>query len=283
MERVEAISLDTYVPITRKPNLRTKRSRPPLVDIYGFSPLNGTPFAFLTPFEFFQHWTGEPLVAPSNYNEMEARTKWTDEGKRVIGQPDFKNGLVTLKPRDHYVVLERSDALYYTFPEEPTAIYGMLRHTWVIVRRNRPHVPILEGVPLPSSSRAAEENAKSFSIFFRPWTLDGHTLEVPHITRLGMIPDCPQATGPDSILGCPMATGPDTKPDVSSATYPDAELRLIDIMPSRRLSRTKTRSRLGPTLGDKSNLVQSWAACGQFNYYFLDEHSGIERHGGGRQ
>ncbi len=65
LERVAEINVDIYVPVTRKPNVRTARSTPPLVDIYGFRPLHGTPFEFLTPFEFIQFWTAEPLVAPS--------------------------------------------------------------------------------------------------------------------------------------------------------------------------------------------------------------------------
>ena len=43
----------------------------------------------------------------------------------------------------HYVVLECMDSSYHTFPEGPCTVYGTLRHAWVLVRNNRPHVPVI--------------------------------------------------------------------------------------------------------------------------------------------
>ena len=71
--------------------------------------------------------------------------------------------------------------------------------------------------------RAQQKKMRGTAQFFRPWTLDGHSIDVPHITRLGLILECPQ--------DYPQATGPDTKADCPLATRPDAEIRLIDVAP----------------------------------------------------
>ena len=87
-----------------------------------------------------------------------------------------------MRPGLHYIVREpQANDDYVTFAPS----YANLRNSWVIVRRAGPHVPVLEGSPLPSPSRSKEENGKYFSLFFRPWTLVDTRPDVPHLSQLG--------------------------------------------------------------------------------------------------
>ena len=61
-------SLQTYIPVTRKPNVRTDRSVPNDMDVYGLRPLR-YPWALLSPYEFLRYWKAEPLMPPSYYEE----------------------------------------------------------------------------------------------------------------------------------------------------------------------------------------------------------------------
>ena len=99
----------------------------------------------------------------------------------------YKNGEVTLKPGLHFVIVEpEAGAEYAAFPSEPAHIYSACRHSWVLVRKRRPDVVVIEGLKIPRASRAAAENAKYCSLSFRPWTLLGGNLEVPHLLFLGL-------------------------------------------------------------------------------------------------
>ena len=51
---------------------------------------------------------------------------------------------------------------------------------------NRPDVVVIEGLKMPRANRAADENAKYCSLFFRPWTLLPGTLRIPNLALLGM-------------------------------------------------------------------------------------------------
>ena len=67
-------SLQTYVPATRKPNVRTNRSRVNECDAYGYRPLE-EPWKLLSAYEFLRHWRCEPLLVPTAYpSPKEART-----------------------------------------------------------------------------------------------------------------------------------------------------------------------------------------------------------------
>ena len=95
---------------------------------------------------------------------------------------------MVLRPGDHYTVVESSTGEYHTFPEAPQKVYAKFRHAWVLVRNKRPYVPVLEGAPLPSPARRSEDNAKYFSVFFRPWTLLAGSEDVPELQHLGIPP-----------------------------------------------------------------------------------------------
>ena len=112
----------------------------------------------------------------------------------------YQEGKSQLLPGTHYQVLEEHSAVdeYWTFPREPSSVFKHFRHTWVIVRRRRPFVPVLEGATVPSPSKPPLENAKYLSLFFRPWTFQqakgsfaarparATPFSVPHIASLGL-------------------------------------------------------------------------------------------------
>ena len=54
--RCAEMAVTMLVPPSRRPNARSLRSKAPWVDLYGFRPLQNTPFALLSPFEFLRYW-----------------------------------------------------------------------------------------------------------------------------------------------------------------------------------------------------------------------------------
>ena len=54
------------------------------------------------------------------------------------------------------------------------------------MRNNRPHVVVIEGLKLPSSSRESGYNAQYCSLFFRPWTLLQGDKVVPNFSLLAL-------------------------------------------------------------------------------------------------
>ena len=180
--------MDKYIPVTRKPNVRTDRSVANDTDIYGLRPLK-QPWLLLSPYEFLRYWKAEPLLAPSYYSSrnMPVRTRWTADGKQIAMSDEYKDGKVTLKPGLHFVIVEpEADAEYAAFPSEPAHIFSPFRHSWVLVRKGRPDVVVIESLKMPRASRAAAENEKYCSLFFRPWTLLGGSPQVPHLSFLAL-------------------------------------------------------------------------------------------------
>ena len=187
LQRRPTLAVAVTVPPTRRPNKRSVRSKAPWVDLYGFRPLGRQPLAHLAPYEFLMYWCGEALVPPVR-NDPAPRTRWTEEGVKLQADSKYKEGKRKAVPGVHYVVLEPGAADdYVTFPRTPVDVFGELRHCWVIARRPRPYVPVLEGVPLPSPTRTREDNAKYMSVFFRPWTLHRPREGVPMLDELGAI------------------------------------------------------------------------------------------------
>ena len=107
-------------------------------------------------------------------------------GKKLIRSSQYRAGKVAAKPGRHYESAKADDAEYHLFPEQPADIYNALRHAWVLVRRPRPHVIVIEGLKRPSASRSPTENAKYCSLFFRPWTLLSGKTHVPNLALLGL-------------------------------------------------------------------------------------------------
>jgi hypothetical protein len=177
--------LQEYVPASKKPNVRSSSTKPNLVDIYGFRPLE-FPWQWLCPYEFSRYWRAEPLLTPSYYENMgvPSRTAWTDAGLALLRSKEFKDGQTQAKPGIHYLAVKSMDDAYFLFPSEPAQFYSNFRHAWVLVRKKRPDVVIIESLRLPSAKRSTMDNAKYCSLFFRPWTLLHGSTDIPHISLL---------------------------------------------------------------------------------------------------
>ena len=175
--------MTTYVPPTRKPNVRTDQSRVNEIDAYGYRPLEH-PWKLLCSYEFLQQWRCEPLLVPTHYwhRDEPARTTWTEKGAQLVKSRQYKEGEIAAKPGEHYIALRPTSDEYYLFPED----VGAFRHSWVLVRKDRPDVVVIEGLPLPSVSKTSAYNAQYCSLFFRPWTLRRGDATVPHLSLLGM-------------------------------------------------------------------------------------------------
>ena len=57
-------SLQTYIPPTRKPNMRSDRSKVNECEAYGYRPL-WHPWKLLSPYEFWRYWRVVPLLIPT--------------------------------------------------------------------------------------------------------------------------------------------------------------------------------------------------------------------------
>ena len=119
-------SESTYIPPTRKPNVRTRHSRVNAMDAYGFRPLEH-PWKLLSVYEFLQQWRCEPLLLPTqySYHNRPARTKWTKQGLDLIKTQSYKDGMVAAKAGEHYVAEGSDTNEYFLFPED----VGYFRHS----------------------------------------------------------------------------------------------------------------------------------------------------------
>ena len=145
-------------------------------------------------------WRCEALVAPYLYirSGAEPKTKWTPKGEEAYAkfrkeeikkQKGLPSERVLLRPGVHYTVVPSNDTppTYFVFPDhEKLTIF---RSAWILVRNRRPHVPVIEGCPLPSSDRQNDDAAKYCSVFFRPWTLLEGSADVPELRLLGTRPE----------------------------------------------------------------------------------------------
>ena len=151
-EQVSEMQVTAMVPPNKKPQLRSRKTIP-YIDIYGFRALD-TPFGYISAFEFLRYWTAEALGPPSS-SDATPRTEWTDAGRQILATASLEDGKTKLSPGLHYRVIEpqNNGDEYWVFPREPKAVYEVLRHSWVIVRRSRPHVPVLQGAQVPSAAK----------------------------------------------------------------------------------------------------------------------------------
>ena len=135
------LEIQTYIPPTRKPSVRTNRTKANDKDIYGLRPLT-SPWKLLSAFEFFQFWESEPVMVPTFYRNKAypPRSEWTEEGLALANSDEYKEGKKVAKPLIHYKVIEPMDDTYFTFPSEPKDIYSVFRHCWILKRTPRPYV-----------------------------------------------------------------------------------------------------------------------------------------------
>ena len=197
-QRIKETHASVFILATQKPNYRSRGCKASVVDAYGFRSLSGTPFACLSLYEFSRYWQATPLLPPGSYGTRTPRTEWTSQGYAASKGGQFRHNNNLVRPGIHYVVIEVADNEYYTFADIRSL--EKLRHSFVIERRPRPVVPVIEGLPLPSPSKGKDYNARYLNAFFRPWTLFGDTdhaalddlfrkrgaQNVPHLSVLGI-------------------------------------------------------------------------------------------------
>ena len=72
---------ETYIPLTKQCNRRNRGAVADEFLAYGLRPLRH-PWCLLSVYEFFRQWKCVPLLPPDQYAPGEARTKWTEAGKK---------------------------------------------------------------------------------------------------------------------------------------------------------------------------------------------------------
>ena len=194
---------NTYIPPTRKPSIRSNKSRADDREIYGYRPLL-KPWKLLSVYEFFRFWRAEPVMLPTYYENrrMASRSIWTEAGELLVNSQEYKEGNKVAKPGIHFLVQEPTDGSYFTLPDEP----AVLHHSWVLVRQERPVVVMIENLRMPSAARSTTYNAQYCSLFFRPWTMRENmdaTKLVPSLRELGL-PVCKRSEQHSSLK----TTGP---------------------------------------------------------------------------
>ena len=158
----------------------------PFEDAYGYRG-DHEDLYYLSPWEFTAYWTLEYLKPPSAYR-IDAKTRWTPAGLlyRDILKEDKQ--APAPKPGEHYVVIDSTNRDWYiSYPNNDKT--QVLRNIAVMVRCARPHVPEPCNTPLPTSSKSEEERARIFSVYLRPWVLDGAFARphVPHLSNIDII------------------------------------------------------------------------------------------------
>ena len=94
--------VETFIPPTKTHNVRTDRSSPNSMDMYGYRPFTH-PWKVLSAYEFTMAWRGEPLMIPSYYANKGCppRTRWTYLGKQLIKTQEYKDGNIATRPGLH--------------------------------------------------------------------------------------------------------------------------------------------------------------------------------------
>lgn len=87
LDGVGCDSFSQRIPPTRRLAARSKSSKPPMVDVYGFRGKDQR-VAMLSPFEFFMYWHAEAVLPPiyKEYKDKEdwptIESDWTPDGKK---------------------------------------------------------------------------------------------------------------------------------------------------------------------------------------------------------
>jgi hypothetical protein len=101
------------------------------------------------------------------------------EMKRDESLPDLQAGT-------HYRVIDTPDSDYVVFPDD--AYTRVVRHYWVLVRYNRPHVPKPMATPLVRKNMDNEKKFQIFNVYLRPWVNVAKYAKphVPHVDDLDL-------------------------------------------------------------------------------------------------
>ncbi|CAE7860116.1 esrp2 [Symbiodinium microadriaticum] len=125
--------------------LKRAQATVPWVEAYAFRPAAPTELADLCPFEFYRFWAVEAVEVPTLSSPSKTAVL-TELGRRRLLGERGKKGDVVLQPLLEYKV--RKPAVgdtYCTFDDNCEQLFEEFRHMWVLRRRARPHVPVVEG------------------------------------------------------------------------------------------------------------------------------------------
>ena len=151
---------------------------------------------FLSLYEFLRYWRVELAAFPRSEAEMSAgvsneyQAMLTPSGvdkvreagrEKVEAGEDGVQMVAQLKAGVDYVVKEGGSYSWVPFPDVPEM--ETLRHTWVLVRNERPKNPSFHGAPQPKHGAGEEDrNGLLLMVYFRAFTLrDDVVCGVPHL------------------------------------------------------------------------------------------------------
>ena len=127
---------------------------------------------YLSPYEFVSDWEVKRLSYPTTIEaaaDPRHHVDLTEAGIAKLVNHDPSRRPPELHPGIDYVVKD-GGAHWLAFPDLPTT--EQFRHTWIIQKRRRPHVPTFMGSPVPSKrNNASEFSALLTMAYFHPWTL----------------------------------------------------------------------------------------------------------------
>ena len=168
---------------------------------YGLRPLVH-PWKWLSAYEFLKYWRCVPLLDPQQYASrgQTPRTKWTPAGEELAHSTHYKEAQSKKSiavPGKHFVAVEPlPGAQYALFPPNRVGVFHThhvndadmehFRNSWVLERKQRPDVVVIEGLVMPARHQSTQYNSKYCSLFFRPWTLFPGNVEIPHLSLLAI-------------------------------------------------------------------------------------------------
>ena len=125
---------------------------------------------YLSPWEFVQWYKVVRLREPS---KEYAWSDWTSEGRRKLKRRIAGEKIVMMPYVDFVLSVEHIKHIGYLFPYPAESVfdgkapegYKEFRHTWLIVRRERPVVPCPVQTPLPGKRIGRERRAIMFSVY----------------------------------------------------------------------------------------------------------------------
>ena len=97
-------------------------------------------------------------------------SEWTEEGFEYFEAMTAARAPLNPTPGEHSIVKEHPTDGWLTLPALPEL--KTLPHRWVLVRRQKPMVPVFRKQKLPSAKHTTEENARLCNVYMRPWTLN---------------------------------------------------------------------------------------------------------------
>ena len=129
------------------------------VSLYGFRACHQD-LSFLSPWEFCQWYIPHRLRAPSqtyHWTKLTATGKarlQEEKGQKIMWRPeiDFVLNEERIAKEGHLFPYPRWQAFF----AQKNETYSKFRHTWLLIRRQRPVVPCPEPCPLPGKRMSKE-------------------------------------------------------------------------------------------------------------------------------